>query len=124
MDDQANPDVVKAAWVLGVSIVLSSLIIGVGAIGTAAISTRNANSAVQSAADRTATAIERASAEITAVVNRTFADPLQLQVGTTVAMPQPVTIKGPASSGGQIETEANVDLFGGGDEKDKDKKGQ
>lgn len=116
MAEATRGDIVRAAWVLGLSIVASSLILGVGAVFLVLYATQQSTSAVERAADRTAAAVEKVSGDITGVIGRTFADPLQLQVGTTVAMPEPVTIQGPPAQGGEIETD--VDLFGS-DDKDK-----
>ncbi len=103
METQPARDIVKAAWVLGLSIVVASIILGVGAIVT-----------VTRSADRTAVAVEAAADRITQTVDRAFGEPMQLQ--TTLAMPQPVTVQGPAAEGA---IPINTDIFSDHDGKRK-----
>lgn len=96
MDTQERGrELVKAAWVLGLSIVTASIILGVGAIVV-----------VTSSANRTAVAVETAADRITQTVERAFGEPMQ--VNTTLAMPQPVTVQGPGLEG---SIPVNTDLF-------------
>lgn len=99
MESNQNRDlgqnIVRAAWVLGLSILVSSIILGIGAIVT-----------VTSSAERGAVAIENAAQRVTQTVDRAFGEPMRLE--TTLAMPQPVTVQGQGLEGA---IPINTDVF-------------
>lgn len=112
MESQRNPDIVKAAWILGLSILLSAIILGVGAIFVVGGAASTHGGSVERAAERTAKALDG----VTHTVGRTFGEPLQLEVGTTVAMPQPVTVQGTSAEGA---IPINTDIFSDNDDQKK-----